>query len=119
MGDVGDYWREHKEFKKRLRSHWHECPSCAVAFGTGTLVAPGRKCRNCDWKAPGVPGEDLEKARRATEAFEIEAEARVEKQARKLAERTCKFCKKVFGTPHGRAEHERQKHKARKDIPNG
>lgn len=111
MGDVGDYWREHKEFKQRLRSYWHECPSCAVEFGTGTKVAPGRKCRNCDWKAPGTPGEDLTKARRDTEESWIEKDLKAQKQARKLAECTCKFCKKVFTTPHGRAEHERQKHK--------
>ena len=58
MGDMGDYWREHKEYKRELRTFWHECPDCKVAFGTASLVAPGRRCKHHKWLAPGNVGDD-------------------------------------------------------------
>ena len=50
--DYGDFCREQRKGKQGLRRHFHECPNCAIAYGTGTKVEPGYKCRNCDWVAP-------------------------------------------------------------------
>lgn len=52
MSESGEMWREYREHKRRFRKHMHECPHCAVRFGTGTKVVPGERCRNCDWVAP-------------------------------------------------------------------
>jgi hypothetical protein len=53
MGDVGDYWRDARAYRRSVRAHWHECPTCAQMYGTGTKVPPGCECHNCGWLAPG------------------------------------------------------------------
>lgn len=62
MSDYGDFCREQRQERQSLRMHWHECPHCAVRFGTGTLVAPGKTCRHDGWKAPGKKGDDYRAA---------------------------------------------------------
>ena len=96
MGDVGDYWREHKEYKRKERSRWHECPHCAVAFGgNGTLTPPGQKCRNCDWVAPSAEGNGLTGINY------------VPKPKKKYK---CASCGRRFRTPEGRSQHEHDVH---------
>ena len=60
MGDSGEYWRDYREYKRRARRSWEECPRCAVAYGTGTKVPPGEPCRNCGWVAPRAAPEGTE-----------------------------------------------------------
>lgn len=64
VGDVGDYWRENREFKRKMRSFWYECPNCDFG-GNPPKVAPGFKCHHCGWQAPGKQGDDIKKAREA------------------------------------------------------
>lgn len=110
MGDVGDYWREHKQYKRSIRSHWVECWTCAERFGgNGTKVPPGTNCRNCGWLAPGKLGDDVRQGKRDLEWERIETEAkearRAEEKRRVLAARTCPHCKRVLGSKAGREQH--------------
>jgi hypothetical protein len=52
MGDIGDFWRDIREERKRARAAWVECPTCKVRYGTGTKNPPGFPCRNCGWVDP-------------------------------------------------------------------
>jgi flavoprotein len=52
MSELRDDFRYLKERRRQFRRHMHECPKCAIAYGTGTKVVPGEKCRNCEWVAP-------------------------------------------------------------------
>jgi len=52
MSESGDFWRAYKDQKRAARRHYHECPTCAERYGTGTKVEPGHRCRNCGWEAP-------------------------------------------------------------------
>lgn len=113
MGDVGDYWNDARNYRRARRAHWHECPTCAVRYGTGTLVAPGQKCRNCDWIAPGQRGDDVHAAERDLDWESVQEQQRAEKKARALSERTCRYCNKVFKQPHGRKHHEQSVHARR------
>jgi len=90
--------------------HWHECPFCAIRYGTGTSVAPGRTCRNCGWEAPGKSGEDqraVAKMERDDVFKEIERQA---KKRRAQVLHTCRVCGKRLKNEHGRVQHERQAH---------
>lgn len=55
MSELGDSFRDYREYRRKMRATWVECPTCAQRYGTGTKVPPGRKCRNCGWKAPAAP----------------------------------------------------------------
>jgi len=57
MGDVGDYWRDHREHKKQQRRQMVECQgSCAGHWSRPNpnppKVFPGQKCHRCGWQAP-------------------------------------------------------------------
>lgn len=111
MGDIGDYWNEHKAFKRAARSQWVECSSPGCQFGGNPVkVPPGAKCRHCGVLAPGCVGEDVRFARRDEadrEAEQIHEEA---ERKRKLLLRTCRACGRKFTSEQGRADHERNKH---------
>lgn len=64
MGDIGDDRGKHREWKRRVRRHWHDCPNCALSYRTDTSVAPGCKCQSCDCIATRTKGEDVHKARK-------------------------------------------------------
>lgn len=117
MGDVGDYWNEHRDFKRAARRYWLECPSASCQFGGNPVkVAPGCKCRHCGWVAPGERGSDARNARMDEgERLWLEMETD-RKKAEKKALRTCKFCNREFSTPQGRASHEKDYHKKRIDA---
>lgn len=104
MGDIGEYWREHREWKQARRRHWHECPTCRVSFGTGTSVAPGRTCRHCGWLAPGEIGEDNVKAR---------AEMTRNEPTKDRSDKRCLICGKWFKTARARNQHREAKHARR------
>tara|TARA_R100000544_G_scaffold34719_3_gene21654 strand:+ start:23353 stop:23715 length:363 start_codon:yes stop_codon:yes gene_type:complete len=115
MGDLGDYWREHREYKRALRMFWPECPTCAVTYGTGTKTPPGEACHNCGWIAPGERGSDKARAKAHLSAqYEDEQERaarKAEKRARLMALRTCRACGRQFKTERARINHERDAHK--------
>lgn len=114
MGDVGDYWNEHKEFMRAARSMWVECLSPSCQFGGNPVkVAPGYTCRHCGVRAPGKRGSDAEFARRSVVQQQTQrdlAEDAGERAKRKLTLRTCRACQKIFRNEQGRAQHERDKH---------
>lgn len=115
MGDVGDYWNEHREFKRAARSQWVACSSPGCQFGGNPVkVAPGSKCRHCGVRAPGQPGSDVRYARQDEIQREMDAEKAAERKAHKLKTRTCRLCGKVLGNEQGRVNHERDKHGATK-----
>lgn len=116
-GDVGDYWNEAREDRRAIRRHWHECPDCAVSFGTGTLVAPGEKCRHDGWQAPGQKGDDRRAARqdhKDEEWQEFNSEWRKlraqDKTRRRNVLRTCRKCGKKLKSTQARKAHEKDKH---------
>ena len=114
MGDMGDYWRGHREYKRTVRSFWHECPHCAGMYGTGTKTPPGEACRNCGWIAPGERGSDIvcAQSKLADEAAAAETRA-AEKAARRnrsILLRTCGNCGKVFKSERARGDHQKDKH---------
>lgn len=49
MGDAGDYWNDHREYKRRKRREMEKCLGCQ------RLVFPGEKCMDCETVAPGGP----------------------------------------------------------------
>lgn len=104
MSDYGDFCRDQRQSRQRLRMHWHECPTCAVAFGTGTSVAPGRKCRNCGWTAPGEKGDD----QRAADDFDKQKEW--SKKPRNRGPWGCPYCDMSFGSAKARMAHVTKKH---------
>ena len=100
MSEMGDFDREQRRQRSKLRAHWHECPHCAVAFGTGTSVAPGGQCRNCGWDAPGEAGDD----RRAVAAWDRTQEKRRQfREAKRIY--PCPYCPRRFTTSEGRGKH--------------
>lgn len=117
MSEMGDFYRERREYRSELRRHWNECPDCKVAFGNGTLVAPGCHCRNCNWLSPGEMYSD---ARAAIEAIKIkrlnEAKALAAKAERKKALQ-CKICGKHLKNRAGVANHMKDAHGA--NVDNG
>lgn len=43
-----------KRMRKARRARMVSCEgTCGKRFGTPTKVTPGRKCKHCDWRAPG------------------------------------------------------------------
>lgn len=113
MSDYGDFCREQRQARSRLRFHWHECPHCAVLFGTGTSVAPGRTCRrHPDWRAPGEVGDDERAAHMADEDAERVRINKVKQRAIKEASFNypCPYCARRFQTPLGRGKHVQSKH---------
>ena len=113
MGDLSDYWREAREYKRDLRSNWHECPHCAERYGTGTLTPPGCNCRNCGWEAPGVRGSDRKAARRAERDRFHRERADQARRDKSGADRTCRFCGKVLGSRLDEEQHEQSVHAKR------
>jgi len=120
MGDVGDYWNEHREFKRAARSTWHECTSPGCQFGGNPVkVTPGDKCRHCGVRAPGQRGSDIQFAR-DDEAQRATKEAmRLENVAANLKARTCRTCGKVLGNKRGRIDHEKMKHAPEHPLKEG
>lgn len=118
MSEYGDFCREQRQWKQSLRMHWHECPNCAVRFGTGTSVAPGTKCRNCDWVAPGERGDDVRKVREwareeRAEASRLAAEKAAKKSAKEAQfEFECPYCERRFFNPAARGQHVNRLHQA-------
>lgn len=111
MGDIGDYWNEHRAFKRATRSQWIEYSSPGCQFGGNPVkVAPGETCRHCGVVASGQRGSDVTHARRKTE-YDADRETRKEEdRKRRLALRTCRTCSKIFGNEQSRVQHERDKH---------
>ncbi len=112
MGDVGDFWKDVRDDRRRRRAHWHECPDCSVRYGTGTLVPPGCNCRNCDWRAPGQRGDDERAAKAQLDAEAKQAAADAVNKAARLKLRTCGCHGKVFKTITARQHHEANVHEA-------
>lgn len=98
MSSYGDFCREQRKARQRVRLFWHECPTCAISFGTGTSVAPGGKCRNCGWNAPGKPGDDL----RAADKSDQDEWQRKPKHRGKWE---CPYCDMTFATKAARGAH--------------
>jgi hypothetical protein len=94
MGDMGDYWRDVRDWKRNVRRSWHECPNCDFG-GNPPKVAPGCTCRHCGWEAPGERGDDIRNAN----AIE-QPEPRT----------TCRECGREFADANSCFQHERDKH---------
>lgn len=104
MSSYGDFCREQRRARQRVRMFWHECPTCAVRFGTGTTVAPGAKCRNCGWLAPGQKGDDM----RAADEMDRQMEAPRKRHRRGPWE--CPYCDRSFADKQARGAHVNKKH---------
>jgi ferredoxin len=111
---MGDLYRELREFKRDMRTAWHECPSSGCQFGGNPVkVAPGCKCRHCGWRAPGKIGDDKAAAYKLeAERHEREQRAKTERDA-KRAKRTCPLCRHVFGSPAAMQAHLATRHRKR------
>lgn len=105
MSSYGDFCREQRKARQRVRMFWHECPHCAQRFGTGTSVAPGGNCRNCGWDAPGQPGDDM----RAADDLERRTWSPKSKQR---GDWNCPYCEMSFATRQARGSHVNKKHGA-------
>lgn len=111
MSDMGDFYREQREERRRLRAHWHECPDCAVRFGTGTSVPPGGTCHNCGWEAPGERGDDRRAADLLDRRLRAQEAAKRAKRERHF-EFECPYCERKFRTPADRGRHVAAVHEA-------
>lgn len=113
MGDVGDYWNAHRDFKRAARSQWVECDSPGCQFGGNPVkVAPGYACRHCGVVAPGERGSDVRHARQDEVRREMDAEKAEQRRRHRQRLRTCRTCGKMLGNEQGRVMHERDKHGA-------
>lgn len=120
MGDVGDYWNAHRDFKRAARSQWVECSSPGCQFGGNPVkVAPGSKCRHCGIRAPGKMGADMKFARDDEVSRHMRLEAEEAERNRRLALRTCNTCGKVLASEQGRREHEHAKHTPEHPLKEG
>ena len=110
MSDYGDFCREQRQSKQRLRAHWHECPTCAISFGTGTSVAPGGNCRNCGWRAPGDRGDD---ARAAKRLDDVRSKSKIDERKKKEArfKFCCPYCDRKLKNPSARGQHVQSSHR--------
>lgn len=104
MSSYGDFCKEQRKARQRVRMFWHECPTCAVKFGTGTSVAPGANCRNCGWLAPGQRGDDM----RAADARDKQLEAR--RKPRRRGPWEYPYCDWSFADKQSRGKHVSTKH---------
>lgn len=55
MGDVGDYWREDKEYNREMRLRLGKpCPKCAEVRPKAhpSILLPGQRCRVDGYKDP-------------------------------------------------------------------
>lgn len=104
MSSYGDFCKEQRRARQRVRMFWHECPTCAVAFGTGTSVAPGGKCRNCGWHAPGKPGDDMRAA------DEMDRRITATQKPRRRGPWECPYCDMAFASKKARGHHVSKKH---------
>lgn len=119
MGDMGDYWREARDYRRAARSQWHECPSAGCQFGGNPVkVAPGGRCRHCGWIAPGQRGEDARYARKRVAEIAADQDRRDRDRALTMSKRTCKLCGKRLATIPGCEQHMRDKHGS-KEAPSG
>jgi hypothetical protein len=53
MGETGEYWKEHREYRKSQRSlHGNDCLGCKANYPNRipTLLMPGQTCRVCGYK---------------------------------------------------------------------
>ena len=113
MGDMGDMWREQREFKRSMRRVWTECSSPGCQFGGNPVkVAPGETCRHCGVRAPGSVGEDIQYARQDEQRRAEEAATAERKRKHRLALRTCPKCGKMLKNEQGRVNHDRDFHGA-------
>jgi len=117
MSSYGDFCREQRMARRRVRMFWHECPTCAMEFGTGTKVAPGGTCRNCGWHAPGDSGDDM----RAADEFDRKKETALKPRRRGPWE--CPYCDMSFAGKQARGAHVSKKHTQqhtleRRPLPN-
>ena len=106
MGDLGDYWRDARAFRRAARTQWAECPSAGCQFGGNPVkVAPGENCRHCGWTAPGARGSDVAHARQDEQKrFAEEAAADADRTARR-EKLTCPKCGKKFPSTGAVAGH--------------
>lgn len=104
MSSYGDFCKDQRKARQRVRMFWHECPTCAISFGTGTSVAPGGTCRNCGWHAPGQKGDDL----RAADEMDKRLEAT--RKPRRRGDWECPYCDMSFATKQARGAHVSKKH---------
>lgn len=55
MGDVGDYWREEKEYRRQLRDRLGvECPKCKEVRPKAhpSILLPQQKCKVDGYRDP-------------------------------------------------------------------
>jgi len=55
MGDVGEYWRDHKEFQcEQKEKYGQDCQGCVTNHPkrNPSILFPGQKCRWCGWVDP-------------------------------------------------------------------
>jgi len=112
MGDVGEYWRDAREYRRARRVHWHECLSPGCQFGGNPVkVPPGEPCRHCGVVAPGARGEDKRKADVSIEITAKQQERAERRRRESLQRRTCTLCAKVLFSAEAVRSHMRDKHK--------
>ena len=112
MSELAEHWRDARAFKRDMRSQWHDCPNC-IYGGNARKIAPGCKCHECGWRAPGRAGEDIERAREIeAERFASELADEAERRER-VAARTCDFCKKTFASKEAMSKHRGMVHRKR------
>lgn len=46
---MGEFWAPIKEARRKARMTWHSCPTCEIAYGTGTKFPPGGRCHRCGY----------------------------------------------------------------------
>lgn len=55
MGDVGDYWNDHRDYKRDVRAKLGvECPECQRLRPrtNASILLPGQKCRIDGYRDP-------------------------------------------------------------------
>jgi hypothetical protein len=53
VGDVGDYWRDAKNYRQKMRLKYGiDCPECNIKEPKRipTILMPGQKCRVCGYR---------------------------------------------------------------------
>lgn len=69
MGEAGDYWRDHRDHKRRQRNKMVECEGACLSavvhnpHANLPKIPPGCKCHRCGWEAPAnLKGNSLRRA---------------------------------------------------------
>lgn len=63
MGDIGDYWNEHKEYKRELRARLGvECPKCKELRPrtNASILLPQQRCKVDGYVDPRKRGQNDE-----------------------------------------------------------